>query len=91
MRRQHLAVATALLALLALALLAPAAMANQSGEGLIKATDKNVTRVGFIVIAFFPTIILLLSLLQWRLDKRKEARKAAAKARTGSRVWQGGW
>lgn len=88
MRRPLLAAATALLTL---ALLAPAAMAQQSGEGLIEANDKNVVEVNFIVIAFFPAIILLLSIVQWRLDKRKEARKAAAKARTGSRVWQGGW
>ena len=88
MRRSLLVVA---IALLSLALLAPAAMAEQSGEGLIEANDKNVVDVNFIVIAFFPAIILLLSIVQWRLDKRKEARKAAAKARTGSRVWQGGW
>ena len=88
MRRPLLAVATALLSL---ALLTPAAMANQSGEGLIKATDKNVTMVGFVVIAFFPTIILLLSLLQWRLDKRKDQRKKAAKARSSSPQWRGGW
>ena len=88
MRRPLLAVATAMLSL---ALLTPAAMANQSGEGLIKATDKNVTMVGFVVIAFFPTIILLLSLLQWRLDKRKEARKSAAKARLARADARGGW
>jgi len=88
MRRTLLVLATALLTL---ALTAPAALAQLSGEGLIEGNDRNVTRVGFIVIAFFPTIILLASLLQWRLDKRKEARKAAEKARKGSRVWQGGW
>jgi hypothetical protein len=88
MRRILLALATALLAL---ALTASSAMAQISGEGLIEGNDRNVTRVGFIVIAFFPTFILFASLLQWRLDKRKEARKAAEKARKGSRVWEGGW
>ncbi len=88
MRRTLVALATALLTL---ALLAPPAMAQISGEGLIEGNDRNVTMVGFIVIGFFPLFILLASLLQWRLDKRKEARKAAEKARSGSRVWQGGW
>jgi hypothetical protein len=31
-----------------------------------------------------------MSLLQWRLDKRKDARKKAAKARNG-KVWTTGW
>ena len=88
MRRTLLALAAALLTL---ALTASSAMAQISGEGLIEGNDRNVTRVGFIVIAFFPTFILFASLLQWRLDKRKEARKAAEKARKGSRVWEGGW
>ena len=75
-----------------LALLAPAALAQQSGEGLIgEADDKRVTNAGFILIAFFPLFILMMSLLQWRLEKRKYARKAAAKAREGSDVWRGGW
>jgi hypothetical protein len=80
MRRPLLAVATALLTL---ALLSPAAMAEQSGEGLIQANDKNVVEVNFIVIAFFPAIILLLSIVQWRLDKRKEARKARREGADG--------
>ena len=84
-------VATALLA-------APAALAGQqeplSGEGLYgAANDKVVTTAGFIVIAFFPLFILTMSLIQWRLEKRKEARKAAAKrlkAAAGEH-WQAGW
>ena len=65
-------------------LLAPAALAGEleplSGEGLYgAANDKVVTTAGFIVIAFFPLFILTMSLIQWRLEKRKEARKAAAK------------
>ena len=52
------------------------------GQGTYgEADDKVVTNFGFVVIAFFPTLILLLSLLQWRLDKRREARKAARKRR----------
>jgi hypothetical protein len=63
-----------------------------SGQGLYGETDDRVvTNAGFIVIAFFPLLILVLSLAQWRLDKRRDARKAAVKARTGTREWKGGW
>jgi ABC-type transport system involved in cytochrome bd biosynthesis fused ATPase/permease subunit len=48
---------------------------------------------GFIVIAFFPLFILCMSLLQWRLEKRKEARKDAAKRLKSAAgdSWQAGW
>ena len=81
-----------------LLLVAPAALAAAqepiSGEGTYgAATDRVVTMTGFIVIAFFPLFILCMSLLQWRLEKRKEARKDAAKrlkAAAGD-SWQAGW
>ena len=79
------------LSLLTLALLAPVALAHRldNGEGLYGETnDKVVTNAGFILIGAFPLLILLLSLLQWRLDKRKDMRKAAAKSRVD---WDGGW
>jgi len=87
---------------LAFLLLAPVALASEevsydpmeplSGEGLYgKADDQVVTNAGFLVIALFPTVILLMSLLQWRLDKRKERRKAAKKALGGEARWQSGW
>ena len=85
-------VATLATTLLALALLAPSALAFDNGQGTYgPANDKVVTAAGFIVIAFFPLFILLMSLLQWRLDKRKYARKAAAKRRAGATEWHGGW
>jgi preprotein translocase subunit SecG len=66
-----------------LALMAPAALANDHGQGLWGETDdKVITNAGFILIAFFPALVLVLSLLQARLDKRKKARLAAAKARS---------
>ena len=67
--------------LVALALLAPAALANSDhGEGWYGETnDKVVTNFGFALIAFFPLFIAVMSLIQWRLDKRKEDRKAAQK------------
>jgi hypothetical protein len=86
-----------LLALTALALVlsAPVALAaegHDGGEGLYGETsDKVVTNAGFIIIAVFPLLILLLSMLQWRLDKRKDARKRAAKARRARADLRGGW
>ena len=75
-----------------LLVLAPAALAYNDGRGFYGATnDKVVTKAGFIVIIFFPTFVLLMSLLQWRLDKRKDARKAAQKAHVGDARWRGGW
>ncbi len=72
---------------------APAAMARaDGGEGWWgETTDLQITNVMFIVIAFFPTLILVLSLIQWRLDKRKHARQDAVKAREASADWRGGW
>ncbi|HEY7933673.1 MAG TPA: hypothetical protein VID48_07595 [Solirubrobacteraceae bacterium] len=78
-------------ALLALTL-APTALATNDGRGFYGATDdKAITNGGFILIVFFPLFVLLMSLLQWRLDKRKEARKAAHKAHLGDTRWRGGW
>lgn len=77
---------------LLLLVLAPAALAYNDGRGFYGATnDKVVTNAGFILIIFFPTFVLLMSLLQWRLDKRKDARKAAQKAHVGDARWRGGW
>jgi hypothetical protein len=74
-------------------LLAPTALAkNNGGQGLYGETnDKVVTNAGFLIIAFFPLFILAMSLLQWRLEKRKYARADAAKRRAGSAEWRGGW
>jgi len=91
LRSLFAACVTSCLLLLALAPLALASAPN-GGQGTYgEADDKVVTNAGFIVIAFFPTLILLLSLLQWRLDKRREARKAARKRRGASAHWSGGW
>ncbi len=77
-------------ALLLLAL-APAAFAVENdGRGLYGATnDKVVTDAGFILIIFFLTFVFVMSMIQWRLDKRKEARKAAKK-QLGDVEWRGG-
>jgi hypothetical protein len=93
-RRLALTTATSAL-LLACALqgaLAPSALAYNDGRGFYGATnDKVVTNAGFILIVFFPLFVLTMSLIQWRLDKRKQERKAAAKAHAGDPRWRGGW
>jgi hypothetical protein len=77
-------------ALLALALPA-AAQAHNDGRGFWGATDdKVVTNAGFILIAFFPIFVFLMSMLQKYLDKRKDAR-IAHKAQLGNGRWRGGW
>jgi hypothetical protein len=94
MRRLRHLLATLAGGCLLLLALAPAALADapDGGTGTYgEAGDKVVTNFGFVVIILFPTLILLLSLLQWRLDKRREARKAAAKRRRSSAEWSGGW
>jgi hypothetical protein len=77
----------------ALLTFAPAALArDDGGQGWWGETsDSQITSVMFIVIAFFPTLILVLSLIQWRLDKRKHAREDAVRARESSADWRGGW
>jgi hypothetical protein len=71
--------------------LVPAAQASNDGRGFYGATnDKVVTNAGFIIIAFFPILVFVLSMIQWRLEKRKQARKAAQSA-LGDGRWHGGW
>jgi hypothetical protein len=59
----------------ALLLLAPAAM-GENGVGLAgPTTDKTVTFFCFGVIAFFAVLPIVLSLIQGRLEKRKDQRR----------------
>ena len=59
----------------ALLLLAPAAMAAD-GVGLYGRTDdKVVTFFAFGVMIFFTVMVVVLSLIQIRLDNRKQRRK----------------
>jgi hypothetical protein len=73
--------------------IAPDALARaDGGQGWWGETnDKDITSVMFITIAFFPVLILVLSLIQWRLDKRHHAREDAARARAANADWRGGW
>jgi hypothetical protein len=72
-RRKHALVALALAATLVAALaLSPAAMAAD-GVGLGgRTTDKSITFFCFGVIALFMILPIVLSLLQARLEGRKE-------------------
>jgi hypothetical protein len=72
---------------------APAAFAHaDGGQGWWGETsDQQVTDVMFAAIIFFPAIIVIFSIIQWRLDKRKHAREDAMKAREASADWRGGW
>lgn len=89
-RRFFIALTTFVVALLTFA---PDALARyDGGQGWYgETTDPEITSVMFITIAFFPTVILVFSLIQWRLDKRKHARMDAAKARAANADWRGGW
>ena len=74
--------------------LAPAAFASSSsgGQGWFgESNDLNITNAMFIVILFFPLVIAVFSIIQWRLEKRKHARMDAAKRRAASEDWRGGW
>ena len=88
------ALRTALLTVSLLALTASAALAagHDGGEGLYGETnDKVITNAGFFLIAFFPLFIFTMSMIQSTLDKRKDRRKAAAKARKARADQRGGW
>ena len=69
-------VLTAALTLAALMASAPVAMAAD-GVGLYGRTDDRVvTYFGFAVIAFFTILVIVLSLVQIRLEGRREREKA---------------
>ena len=54
---------------------APAAMAAD-GVGLMgRVTDLQITLFCFGVILFFPALVISLSLIQGRLERRKEQRR----------------
>jgi hypothetical protein len=96
MRRFRIIITLLVLATAALAL-APAALASTAngiggGQGWYgETTDKEVTNAMFVVIAFFPVVITVFSVIQWRLDKRKHSRMDAAKRRAANIDWRGGW
>jgi TRAP-type C4-dicarboxylate transport system permease small subunit len=83
---------TVLLTFALLLVNASVALAHDGGEGTYGATnDRVVTFAGFILIGFFPLLVFVLTMIQWSLDKRKDRRKAAAKARRARADLRGGW
>ncbi len=88
-------VRTALLTLAILALSAPLALASEGhdgGEGLWGETnDKVITNAGFVLIAGIPLMLLVFTLIQMTLDKRKDRRLAAERARKARADLRGGW
>ena len=73
-----------LLAVIGLLLLAPAAMAADGVGTYGRTDDKVVTFFAFGLIAFFAILVTVLSLIQVRLDNRKE-RRTQDLERLGSR------
>jgi putative copper export protein len=74
--RRTSVVAAVCAALLSLLLAAPLALA-ENGEGLAgRTTDKTVTFFCFGVIAFFAILVIVLSIVQGRLEARKDRRRA---------------
>ena len=93
-RRAWTTLSTTLLfvALTASTAYAQSADGHDAGEGWWGETnDKVVTNAGFILIAFFPLFIFAMSVLQHKLDQRKDRRKYAAKARAARADLRGGW
>jgi hypothetical protein len=75
-RRSSRIVAAVLTAFAMLLVVVPAAPAD-NGVGLAgPTTDKTVTFFCFGVIGFFAVLVIVLSLIQGRLEKRKEMRRA---------------
>jgi peptidoglycan biosynthesis protein MviN/MurJ (putative lipid II flippase) len=80
--------ASLLIAVTTLLITAAPVLAHNNGEGWYGETnDRVVTNAGFILIIFFPMFVFLASLLQWRLEKRKDRRKAEAKRRAAAAGW----
>jgi integral membrane sensor domain MASE1 len=73
--------AATVISLTTLAMFAPIALAHDQGQGLYGETnDKVTTNAGFILIIFFPLFILVASIIQSKLDKRKTRRTAEKSA-----------
>ena len=92
MRRARIIAVLLVVSMAVLAFAAPALATSHSGEGWFGETDDvAITNAMFLTIIFFPTVIVVFSLIQWRLDKRKHARMDATKRRAANADWRGGW
>ena len=72
--RIRLLVASAAALLVSLALAAPA-LADKGGEGLYgKTNDKVITNFGYGLMIFFTLLVVLLSVGQYLLERRKRSK-----------------
>jgi hypothetical protein len=85
MRRIATTIPLSIASLLLLAGPALAAEGNDNGEGLVGETDdKIITFFSLGVVLFFTSIVIIGTLIQNALEKRKDRRKAAhLRSRTG--------
>ena len=85
MRRIATTLPLSIVSLLLLAGPALAAEGNDNGEGLLgELNDQIITFFSLGVVVFFTAIVIIGSLIQNALEKRKAARKAAhLRSRTG--------
>jgi hypothetical protein len=75
-RPRRIRIAFALLAAFAISLVAAPAALAENGTGLAgPVSDKTVTFFCFGVIIFFAALVIVLSLIQGRLERRKEMRR----------------
>jgi len=85
MRRIATTIPLSIVSLLLLAGPALATEGNDNGEGLVGETDdKIITFFSLGVVVFFVLVVILGTLIQSALEKRKDRRKAAhLRSRTG--------
>jgi hypothetical protein len=73
---RRLRLTAAICAALTMLLVAAAPAFAENGVGLMgPTTDKTVTFFCFGVIAFFAILVIVMSLIQGKLEKRKERRR----------------
>lgn len=79
--------------LLSALLFAPAALAEiNGGEGTYgPADDKVVTKFGLGIVFLFPLLLIVLSILQHRKEKREDEHLEAQRNRADLAEWHGGW
>jgi hypothetical protein len=84
-RRAQAILAASAVTLGSLALAVPAFAASDDGEGLVGETDdKIVTFVSLGVLVFFIVFVIVATIIQSALERRKDAMKAARmRQRTG--------
>jgi hypothetical protein len=92
MRRLRFLVTLIVGALALLIFADPALAVTHSGQGLYGPTDDvTITNMMFFLILFFPGLILVLTLFQGFLDRRKHHKWEREKAAAAANPDRGGW